>query len=73
MGWYDRNSAEPLIEGMKTAETIEHNNTMNKKEFKQSWMGKRRNYGKIKDCMDSLSENARNNRRKRNMELAEKS
>ena len=29
---------EPLIEGVKEAETIEYNNTVNKKEFKQSWM-----------------------------------
>ena len=48
MGWYDRNSAEPLIEGMKTAETIEHNNTMNKKEFKQSWMREKKELWKNK-------------------------
>ena len=34
-GWYVRNSVEPLIEGVKAAETIDYNNTMNKKEFKQ--------------------------------------
>ena len=34
MGWYVRNSVEPLIEGVKGAETIEYD-TMNKKEFKQ--------------------------------------
>ena len=38
LGWYVRNSVEPLIEGMKAAETIEYNDTVNRKEFKQSWM-----------------------------------
>ena len=38
LGWYVRNSIEPLIEGVKAAETIEYNDTVNKKEFKQSWM-----------------------------------
>ena len=37
LGWYVSNSVEPLIEGVKAAETIEYNDTMNKKEFKQSW------------------------------------
>ena len=37
IGWYVRNSVEPLIEGVKAAETIEYNDTMNKKELKQSW------------------------------------
>ena len=32
--WYVRNSVEPLTEGMNAAETIEYNNTVNKKEFK---------------------------------------
>ena len=36
LGWYVRNSVQLLIEGMKTAKTIEYNYTMNKKEFKQS-------------------------------------
>ena len=34
--WYVRNSVESLIEGVKAAETIEYNDTVNKKEFKQS-------------------------------------
>ena len=38
LGWYVRNSGEPLTEGLKAAETIEYNNTVNKKELKQSWM-----------------------------------
>ena len=38
IGWYVRNSVEPLIEGVKAAETIEYNDTVNKKEFKQGWM-----------------------------------
>ena len=36
LGWYVRDSVEPLIEGMKVVETIEYNNTVNKKEFKDS-------------------------------------
>ena len=36
--WYVRNSKGPLIEGVKGSETIELNNSVNKKEFKQSWM-----------------------------------
>ena len=38
LGWYVRNSVDPSIEGVKAAETIEYNDTVNKKEFKQSWM-----------------------------------
>ena len=38
LGWYVMNSVEPLIEGLKAAETIEYDDTVNKKEFKQSWM-----------------------------------
>ena len=48
LGWYVRNSVELLNEGVKAAETIEYNNTVNKKEFKQldegkdgSWMRKK--------------------------------
>ena len=36
--WYVRNSVEPLIEGVKTAETTEYSNTVNKKKFKQNRM-----------------------------------
>ena len=53
-GWYVKNSVEPLIEGVKVAETIEYNNTVSKNEFKQSWMREKRNYGKTKECMDAL-------------------
>ena len=35
LGWYVTNSVESLIEGMKAAETIEYNDAVNKKEFKQ--------------------------------------
>ena len=35
LGWYVRNSVEPLTEGVKASETIECNVTVNKKEFKQ--------------------------------------
>ena len=38
LGWYVRNSVEPLIESMKAAETIECNDTVNKKKFKQMWI-----------------------------------
>ena len=38
LGWYVRNSVEPLIEDVKTSETIEYIDTVNKKEFKQSWL-----------------------------------
>ena len=34
--WYVRNSVEPLIEGVKAPETIEYNDTVNKKELKES-------------------------------------
>ena len=34
--WYVRNSVEPLIEVVIAVETIEHNDTVNKNEFKQS-------------------------------------
>ena len=53
LGWYIRNSFEPLIEGVKAAETIEDNDTVSKKEFKQSWMRekkelwKKRMYGQF--------------------------
>ena len=58
LGWYVRNSVEPLIEGVKEAETIEYNNTVNKKEFKQSWMREKKELwkNKKKECMDSLLE-----------------
>ena len=36
LGWYVRNSVEQLIEGVKAAETVVYNDTVNKKEFKQS-------------------------------------
>ena len=48
LGWNVRNSVEPLIEGVKTAETIEHNNTEDKKEFKQSWMTEKKELWKNK-------------------------
>ena len=46
--WYVRNSVEPLIQGVKAAETIEYNNTVNKKEFKQSWMREKKELWKNK-------------------------
>ena len=59
--WYVRNSNEPLIEGVRAVETIEYNNTVNKKEFKQSWMRSyERNYGKTKNVWTVCKRNARN-------------
>ena len=46
--WYVRNSVEPLIEGVKAAETIECNDTVNKKEFKQRWMREKKELWKNK-------------------------
>ena len=48
LGWYVRNSVEPLIEGVKAAETTECNDTVNKKEFKQTWMRKKKELWKNK-------------------------
>ena len=53
LGCYVRNSVEPLIKGMKAAETIEYNDTVNKKEFKQRWMNEKKELW-TKKCMDSL-------------------
>ena len=59
--WYVRNSNEPLIEEVRAVETIEYNNTVNKKEFKQSWMRSyERNYGKTKNVWTVCKRNARN-------------
>ena len=48
LGRYVGNSVEPLLQGMKAAETIEYNDTVNKKEFKQSWMRERKEQCKNK-------------------------
>ena len=48
LGWYVRNSVDPSIEGVKAAETIEYNDTVNKKEFKQSWMREKKEQCKNK-------------------------
>ena len=48
MGWYVRNSVEPLIEGVKAAETIEYNDRVTKKEFKQKWMREKKELWKNK-------------------------
>ena len=61
LGWYVRNSVEPLIEGVKEAETIEYNNTVNKKEFKQSWMWEKKELEQ-KSVWIVCQRNARNNR-----------
>ena len=74
MGMYVdvRNSVEPLIESVKAAEKIKYNNTVNMKEFKQSWMRGKKNYGKTKDCMGSFQEKCQKQQIK-NMVLSEKS
>ena len=48
LGLYVRNSVEPLTEGVKAAETIEYNDTVNKKEFKQSWIREKKELWKNK-------------------------
>ena len=48
LGQYVRNSVQPLIEGLKAAETIEYNDTVNKKEFKQRWMREKKELWKNK-------------------------
>ena len=48
LGWYVRNSVELLIEGVKAAETIECNDTVNKKKFKQRWMKEKKELWKNK-------------------------
>ena len=40
--FYVRNSVEPLIEHVKTAETIQYNERVDKKEFRQAWMKKKK-------------------------------
>ena len=48
LGWYVRNSVETLFEGVKAAETIEYNDTVNKKGFKQRWMREKKELQKNK-------------------------
>ena len=48
LGWYVKNSVEPLIEGVKVAEIIEYNDTVNKKKFKQFWMREKKEIWKNK-------------------------
>ena len=61
LGWYIRNSVEPLIKGVQTAETIEYNNTVNKKEFKQLDNGKEGTMEKQNNVWVVCKRNARNN------------
>ena len=61
LGWYIRNSVEPLIKGVQTAETIEYNNTVNKKEFKQLDNGKEGTMEKQNNVWVVGKRNARNN------------
>ena len=48
LGSYVRNSVEPLIEGVKVAETTEYNDTVSQKEFKQRWMSEKKELWKNK-------------------------
>ena len=59
--WYVRNAFEPLIEGVKAAETIEYNDTVtvNRKEFKQSCMREKKEQ---KNIWTVCKRNSRNNR-----------
>ena len=54
LGLYVRDSVEPLIEGVKVAETIECNDTVNKKEFKQNWMREKKELWKNKRMYEQL-------------------
>ena len=64
LGWYDKNSVEPLIEGVKAAGTIEYNHTVNKKEHKQNWtrekkelLKNKRMYGQfVRKMLDTINE-----------------
>ena len=58
LGWYVRDSFESLIEGVKAAETIECNNTVNKKEFKQLDEGKEGTTEKQKNVWAVCKRNA---------------
>ena len=71
LGWYVWNSAEPLNEGVKAAETIEYNDTVNNKEFKQIWMREKKKLWKNKRMYGQLK--CQKLWMKKNMELAEKS
>ena len=55
LGWYVRNSVEPLIGGVKAAETMGYVDTVIKKKFKQNWMREKKELWKSKR-MDSLLE-----------------
>ena len=52
--WYVGNSVEPLIKGMKAAETTECNNTVNKKDLKQRWMREKKALWKNKRMYDQF-------------------
>ena len=62
LGMVCQEFSETLFEGVKAAETIEYNDTVNKKEFKQRWMREKKELWQNKRIYG-----------KRNMVLAEKS
>ena len=73
LGWYVRKSVEPLIEGVRAAETIAFNDTMNKKKIQtEQDDGEERIMKKQKNVWNVCRIKAWNNIWKRNMEMAEK-
>ena len=56
LGYHVRNSVAPLIEGVKAAEVIEYNTTINKKKFIQSWTMENELQKNKTKCIDSLKE-----------------
>ena len=62
LGWYVRNSVEPMMEGVKAAETIEYKDTVNKKEFKQSWRKEKKTMEKQKNVWTVRKRSTRNNK-----------
>ena len=48
LGWCIRDSVGPLTEKVKAAETIEYNDSVNKKEFKMTWIREKKELRKNK-------------------------
>ena len=46
-GWYAKNSVEPVIEGVKAAETLEYDNTVTQKEFRKTWINEKKECGRM--------------------------
>ena len=56
LGYHVRNSVVPLIEGVKAAEVIKYNTTINKKKFIESWTMENELRKNKTKCIDSLKE-----------------